>query len=94
MDREEAKTLLANQLRELQKLSYAEFRSWVIEKKIETPVTKGPSGTEYQMEIQAMWDGKRGGDIRVFVSIDDGGFVSSLLPLCDSFVVSTDRTGA
>jgi hypothetical protein len=89
----EAKEILAGRVQQLKKLPYAEFRSWVIEKKIETPLANGPSGTEYQLEIQAMWDGKRGGDIRVFVSVDDGGLVSSLLPLCDSFIVSSDGTG-
>ena len=92
MNQEEAKEILANQVRELQKLPHAEFRSWVIEKKMETPVANAPSGTENQMEIEAMWDGKRGGDIRVLVSIDDGDLASSLLPLCDSFIVSPDGT--
>ena len=90
MNQEEAKEILANRVRQLKKLPYSEFRAWVIEKKIETPVANGPSGTEYQIEIQAMWDSKRRGDIRVFVSVDDGGLVSSLMPLCDSFVVSSD----
>jgi hypothetical protein len=88
----EAKEIIANHLRELKKLPYAEFRSWVIEKTIETPLVKGSSGTEYQVEIQALWDGKRGGTIRVFVSVDDGGLLSSFLPLCGSFVVSPDAS--
>jgi hypothetical protein len=81
VNQEEAEEILANRVRQLKKLPYAEFRSWVIEKKTETPLMKGPSGTEYQVEIQAMWDSKRRGDIRVFVSVDDGGLVSSSLPL-------------
>jgi hypothetical protein len=87
VNKEEAKQILATQVRELETLSYSEFRSWAIEKRIETPLVKGASGTEYQIEIQAMWDCQRGGDIRVLVSIDDGSLRSSLLPLCDSFIV-------
>jgi hypothetical protein len=90
VNQEEAKVVLANQVRELKDLPYAEFRSRVVEKKIATPLVKGASGTEYQVEIQAMWDGKRGGTIRVFVSVDDGGLVSSFLPLCGSFIISPD----
>jgi hypothetical protein len=90
VNQEEAKEFLADQVRELKKLPYAEFRSWVVEKKIETPLVKGASGAEYQVEIQAMCDSKRGGDIRVFVSIDDGGLVSSFLPLCSSFIISLE----
>jgi hypothetical protein len=92
VNQKEAKEILANRVRELKQLPYATFRSWVILKKVETPVASGPSGTEYQIEIQAMWDSKRRGDIRVFVSVDDGGLVSSLLPLCDSFIISSDGT--
>jgi hypothetical protein len=33
---------------------------------------RGRSGAEYQIEIQAVWDGKPGGDICVLGSIDDG----------------------
>src|SRR5262249_25948016 len=90
VNQEEAKEILAIQVGELKRLSYAELRSWVVEKKIKTPLVNGPSGTEYQMEIQAFWDSKRRGEIRVLVSIDDGGLVSSLFPLCDSFIISPD----
>jgi hypothetical protein len=33
---------------------------------------RGRSGTEYQVEIEAVWDSEPGGDIRVLGSIDDG----------------------
>ncbi len=36
----------------------------------------GPSGTEYQVEVQAFWDDREGGNLRVIVSIDDGGWRS------------------
>jgi hypothetical protein len=90
VNKEEAKGLLEDQVRELKKLSYAEFRSWVLEKKIETPLVKGASGTEYQIEIQAMWDSRKGGEIRVLVSVDDGGLLASFSPLGDCFIISSD----
>ena len=90
MNQKEARTLLTNHVQELKKLSYADLHSWVVEKKIETPAVKGPSGTDYQIEIQALWDNEHRLDIRVLVSIDDGGWLSSFLPLCESFVVSSD----
>jgi hypothetical protein len=92
VNKEEAKKILASQLEELKRLSYGEFRSWVVEKKLMTPVVKASSGTEYQLEIQAYWDSKRCDDIRVLVSIDDGGLVSSMFPLCDSLLVSSDES--
>lgn len=48
---------------------------------------RGDSGTDYQIEIEVMWDGKGGGDLRVLGSIDDGG-VRAFCPLCDSFIVT------
>lgn len=63
MNQEEAKEILASQVGELKRLSYADLRSWIVEKKIKTPVVKLPSGAEYQMEIQAFWDGKQGSDM-------------------------------
>jgi hypothetical protein len=92
VNKEEAKEILATQMRELKTLSYSQFSAWVTEKRIETPLVQGASGTEYQIEIEAMWDCRRGGDIRVVASIDDGGLRSSLLPLCDSFIVVSDKS--
>ena len=50
---------------------------------------RGPSGTEYQIEINVMWDshGDRI-DIRVMGAIDDGRLPGALLPLCDSFILA------
>ena len=47
----------------------------------------GPSGKWYQIEIQAFWDGKPDGDIRVMGSIDDGGW-RAYFPLCEDFIKS------
>lgn len=52
--------------------------------------TAGPDGREYNIEIQAFWDDKPGGDLRVVVSIDDGGW-RAMLPRSDSFVISSDN---
>lgn len=90
MTREEAKAILASHVRELKNRPYAEFHSWVLAKKIQTPLVKGTSSIEYQVEIEARWDSQPEGDIRVLVSVDDGGLVSSLVPLGDSFLIPPD----
>ena len=46
-------------------------------------------GTEYQVEIDAIWDGKADGDIRVMFSIDDGGW-RAYCPVCDDFIIAPD----
>jgi hypothetical protein len=47
VNQEKAKEVLASQVGELQRLSYAEFRSWIVEKKTKTSVVNGSTGTEY-----------------------------------------------
>jgi hypothetical protein len=59
MNREEALSLLDAKLDEYRKLSYAELASRIGDE--EFPEVVGPSGTEYQMEIQIRWDHKPGG---------------------------------
>jgi hypothetical protein len=49
----------------------------------------GPSGTTYQVKTHAVWDGKAGGDLRLFVEVDDGGW-RAFVPLSESFIVSPD----
>ena len=54
------------------------------------PVTgerTGSSGKWYQIKIQAFWDGKPGGDIRVVGSVDDGGW-RTFCPFTESFIKS------
>ena len=47
----------------------------------------GPSGTNYQLEVQVFWDGPRHGNVRVLCSIDDGG-LRAFVPLTDSFIMA------
>ena len=51
-----------------------------------------PSGTQYQVEISAVWDGKADGDLRVMGAIDDGGWRTSIAPLCSDFIIRPDGT--
>ncbi len=88
MDREVARRLVDEELERLRRLSYEEFL-----KLLDRPSTtafKGPDGRVYQMEIQAFWDAKPGGNVRVVVSIDDGGFFSAVKPLTGDFIISPD----
>jgi len=54
----------------------------------ETLEVSGPSGTTYQVEPEALWDGGQEGDLRV-VTVDDGGW-RALIPLGESFILARD----
>jgi len=51
--------------------------------------TRGASGISYQIEIQAVWDSKPDGDLRVLGSVDDGGF-RAVFPQTEDFIMSPD----
>lgn len=87
MDREEAQTLLNARLDEYRQLTYDQLAARVGDE--EFPEISGPSGTQYQLEIQIVWDDKPGGTVRVLGSIDDGGW-RAFLPLCDSLLMTPD----
>ena len=53
----------------------------------------GPSGTEYQIEIQIRWDHKPHGAVRVMGTIDDGTFRGAFRPVCEDLIVTPDNHG-
>lgn len=88
MDRREAETILAAELAQLRTETYEALVGRLLEKQ-ETAERVGASGTRYQVEVQAFWDDKVNGDLRVIASIDDGGW-RAFVPLTDSFIRSSD----
>jgi hypothetical protein len=80
---------LEGRLGQLRKCSYAQLKQMVEGRIFKTEEAIGQSGNNYQIEIQAFWDDKPGGNIRVRGSIDDGGW-SSLLPLTSDFIMAAD----
>jgi len=87
MNKDVAYVLIDAELRRLFELPYAELI-----KMIGTPETKqvkGEDGISYQVEIEAIWDINRAEDVRVMVSIDDGGW-RALVPLTQDFVMRPD----
>lgn len=89
MNKEEATSILEGRLGQLRRCSYAELKQIVEGRISKTEEAIGQSGNNYQIEIQAFWDEKLGGHIRVRGSIDDGGW-SSLLPLTSDFIMAAD----
>lgn len=89
MDKGEALDVLKKHLMQYRGRSHRELQALL--KEPDVLVVTGPSGTEYQIEIQAVWDGRRGGNVRVFGTIDDGGW-RAFLPLATDFMMAPDGT--
>ena len=90
MNKEEANSILYQELEAFRAKSYEELSTL-----IGSPlnfVRKGPSGTDYQIEMQAFWDTPRDacGNLRVIASIDDGRFPSAFMPISSDFIKSPD----
>ena len=89
MDKTEARAVLARQLASYRKRAYGDLITRVGTNS--TIEVRGPSGAEYQIEIDVMWDSPRDKvDIRVMGAIDDGRLPGALSPLCDSFILAPD----
>ena len=85
MNTDEARTLLVAELLRYRAQSYTALQRLIREQ--DTYAVIGPSGTKYQVEILAHWQGPPEGDLRVMGAIDDGGW-RAFAPLSDEFVIS------
>ncbi len=83
----EARDLMERQLKSWRERSYADLVTRIGQS--EHFEVTGPSGVRYQLEIQAVWDSRTGGDVRVLGSIDDGGW-RAFVPPTDSFIKAPD----
>jgi hypothetical protein len=87
MNRTEAKALLAAHLDQFRQRTYAELKALMGD--VHVTEVAGPSGAEYQIELEVIWDGLREKtNIMVMGVIDDGRLPGSLTPVSDSFIVS------
>ncbi len=88
MDKIEARSLLDEFVMGLKQQSYAELRGLV--RNPTCVEVRGESGVDYQIEYEAVWDSQPGGVLRIIASIDDGGLISALFPVCADFLIKPD----
>ena len=88
LDKVEAKTVLAEVIARYRDRDYGALARLLGNPEIfEAP---GHSGKLYQIEAEALWDDKAEDNLRLIVSIDDGGLLSSFSPMSDDFVMAPD----
>lgn len=90
MNKQEAKSVLAKYLEQYRVRSHAELAARVGANDVAE--IRGPSGEQYQIEVQILWDNPRqsGGNIRVIGGIDNGRGISAFSPLTDSFIMNAE----
>jgi hypothetical protein len=72
MNRVEAKWLLLRELVKYRRSSYGVLSTKIGDSQVFE--LRAPSGNTYQVDVDLMWDDRPGGAIRIFGSIDDGGW--------------------
>jgi hypothetical protein len=87
VDKKEARAILAEEIATLRTWSYDELAALINDPTGGEII--GPSGTRYQVELDAVWDDKKGGPVRVFAMVDDGG-LRAFAPLSESFIIAPD----
>jgi hypothetical protein len=91
MDRGEAQGILAKHLGSYRLRAYADLVGLI--GNVQVIEVSGPSGAEYQIEIDVMWDSSiEKTNLLVSGSIDDGRLPGALVPVSDSFIVAPDGT--
>ena len=89
MDRSEAQAVLTSHLETFRRRPYADLLALMGDVHVAT--ISGPSGVEYQVEVEVIWDSpKERTNITVMGSIDDGRFLSALSPLTVSFILTPE----
>ena len=91
MDRVEATRIADEALWALRNVSPTELVTRYLDKP-ETSEVTGSSGATYHTETQVFWDDQEHRNLRVMVSIDDGTWRSSHVPLSRDFIVAPDGT--
>jgi hypothetical protein len=87
MDKSEAKQLLLLHLQTYRDRPYGDLLAL-----LNTPQNAelvGASGTKYQVQVQAFWDLKPQGNLRMRGAIDDGG-MRAFMPLVEDFIRAPD----
>ena len=87
MDKLEAAAILSRLAGEYRARSYEELKGFLGNPVMLTEPS--PSGVEYQIEIEAVWDDAPDHNLRVLLSIDDGG-LRAFVPMMDDFIIGPD----
>ena len=90
MDPQEAHTVLTEQLFPYRGEGYKALQRLLAEPDIFE--IQGPSGSAYRLQIEAVWDDRPGGTLRVFGLLEDGEGLGAFAPVTGEFTVAS--TGA
>jgi hypothetical protein len=88
MDRREAQLILEQVMSQRKQQAYPQWAQ-IVGQSPEILDVVGPSGREYCLEIEPIWDAAPGATIRVLFAIHDGG-LRAFLPITSDFLIDPD----
>jgi hypothetical protein len=90
MNETEARAILAEEIAQLRKMTYADLRT---RKTPEARSVSGPGGSEYSLEIETFWDDpKKKTNLRVMASISHNRGRRRYFPLTEDFIKAPDES--
>jgi len=84
MNKDEARRIIREELAQLEGLTYAVAVGRIGEHSVRE--LRSAEGNLYRVETRFSWDDEQGGDVRVSVSVDDGGW-RSYFPLTEGLSI-------
>lgn len=90
MDKAEARALAEDTLAGLRSVPYDTLVGRYLDNLDHREVVGG-SGARYHLQVEAFWDSGQPGDLRVTVTVDDGGW-RAFVPLSTDFIIGADGT--
>lgn len=92
MNRKEARKIAEEEIAPYREKSYSELVNLIGGDVITPPERIGADGGKYFVEIQAFWDDRKGGNVRVIACVDDGkGWFGIIAPVGTDFIKSPDN---
>jgi hypothetical protein len=87
MEKKVAEEIIENEIAILRKCLYQSLR----DKFLDNPQVKeimGSDGKNYEVEIEAFWDDRPGGDLRVIVNVSGKSMWRTISPYTENFIIS------
>ncbi len=90
-DVEEAMGILQEQMKQVRDVPYERLSELMGASNVQSFDLAGPSGIEYDVEVESVWDDVPNGNIRVNIVVFEKGW-TSFIPVTGSFVMAPDGT--
>lgn len=87
MEKKAIEEIIAKEMADLRMQSYESLRKDFLDNPQAKEMT-GSDGKQYEVEVEAFWDDRPGGNLRVFVLVSGSSLWRTIKPYGDTFIIS------